>query len=624
MLVFLTPLVLDLFYVIPWPVRKEGARALFLGLVAISAWRLWQVRLTDEMPDADERPSRWYPWVFVLVCAALAVPLLRHPTYIETGDWDAFLSRYESIRRTILVFGEFPWWDPWTRGGFPLAANPWCGVVGVATPLVLALGTRVGMRLATLVCFFLAAEGTRRLARLWGIEPWSTVAAGFIFAVNGGMIDAAVAHYGLPMCYAALPWMLYYTFRLDRRPADGFWLGFWLAFNVLNGILYFSVYAAMIGAVVWVRVARARSDRARRALLAHSVIALGTWLALAGWRLATTGWVYHDFPRHHESGWDMSLGDLLNYLLSRPSREVLARLNGTGSPFWELTCYIGPVVLGLALVSMIWGWRWWHTLAFICGWLAMGAVHWYQPSYWLKYWPLFSTMYVVTRWRYMAMLGVALAASSVLSRWRSSRRPGARRLAAVLMLVIAADYLRYGYEALPASFCLAPSESLFPGPPVRDVVQVADSLGFPAIARGYGVIHGFEALLGYNPNVPTARVWRGHPDYVGEAWTDDGPVTPRSWSPNHITFQVKPGQAVTINQNPGSWWLVNGRRAFAGLRCAETLRQFTVRADDQGRLDLRIRPRGLELGMGLHVAGAILVVIGWVGSRSLRRGELPC
>ena len=40
--------------------------------------------------------------------------------------------------------GQFPWWDPACRGGFPLAANPQCGLLGVATPLVLALGTSVG------------------------------------------------------------------------------------------------------------------------------------------------------------------------------------------------------------------------------------------------------------------------------------------------------------------------------------------------------------------------------------------------------------------------------------------------------------------------------------------------
>ena len=90
---------------------------------------------------------------------ALAVPLLEHPKFLGFGDWDLFLGKMEGVRQTILRWGQFPWWDPWTRGGFPLAANPQCGVVGVATPFVLVFGPGVGMRLGTIVCFLLAAEG---------------------------------------------------------------------------------------------------------------------------------------------------------------------------------------------------------------------------------------------------------------------------------------------------------------------------------------------------------------------------------------------------------------------------------------------------------------------------------
>jgi hypothetical protein len=619
MAVFLLPLARDLFYSIPWPVRKGAGWVAFLGLLAACAWRVARVRPTDEMPAAADPSPRWHAWIFVAACAALAIPFLRHPGNLGFGDWDLFLGKHESIRRTIAEWGQFPWWDPWTRGGFPLAANPQFGVVAVATPLILAFGTSVGMRLATLVSFFLAAEGARRLARTWGIEPVSAVAAGFIYAVNGAVLVAAVAAYHVSMCYCALPWLLHHTFRLDRRPSHGAWLGFWMAFNVLNGIQYFSVYAVLITAVVWLRAARARTGAARRDLMVHTAIALGTFLALSGWRLATTGWVYHDFPRISSSGMDESPWKVLNHLLRRPSAAVLARM--TAPYFWETTCYIGPVVLALALASLVRGWRWWHTLAFACGWLAVGAAQWYQPSYWLQHWPLFATMHAVTRWRFMALLGVALAAASVLSRWRLSGRPGLRRLAAALMVLIAADYLSYGYEVLPVAFSVAPAENLFPGPPTREVVQVADAMGFPAALRGYGVIHGFEPLMGYNRDAATLRLWRGHPDYVGEAWTDEGPISPRSWSPNRITFQVKPGQAVTINQNPGSWWLVNGRRPFATLRCVETMRMFTVRADERGRLELRIHPRGLEMGIGLHAAGVALMVVGWSAARALHRRD---
>jgi hypothetical protein len=613
-LALVLPLASDLFYAIPWPIRKATGWVAFAGLLGLGLARLMQVRPTDERPPPEGRHApHWTSWALALACGALAGPLLRHPENLGRGDWDLNLSQYEALRQSILRWGQFPWWDPWTRGGFPLAANPQCGVVGVATPLVLAFGTSVGMRLATVACFFLAAEGTRRLARLWLAEPAAAAAAGLIYGLNGGVLVDAVAGYHISMCYCALPWMIDRTCRLERRPAEGLWLGFWLAFDVLNGINYLSVYAALIVAVVWLRGVRERSGAARRAFLVHTGVALGAFLALAGWRLATTGWVYHDFPRRHYSGWDETPWSILNHLMNRPSAATLRRMEIPY--FWETTCYVGPVVVGLTLASLLGGWRWWHTLALVCGWLAAGTVAWYHPSYWLSQVPVFATMHVVTRWRFMALLGVALAAASVLARWRRSGRPALRRLALGLIGVIAADYLAYGYQILGIGFSVPPTEANFPGPPVPPIIQVDSARGLAAISRGYGVIQAQEPLLGYDREAPTARLWRGHPRYIGEYWTADGPVRPRSWSPNRITFQVGPDQEVHINQNPGSWWVVNGRPAFPDRRCAEKEQPFVARADPHGRLELRIRPRGLALGLWLHAAGIALLAATMMGLR---------
>ena len=114
-------------------------------------------------------------------------------------------------------------------------------------------------------------------------------------------------------------------------------------------------------------------------------------------------------------------------------------------------------------------------------------------------------------------------------------------------------------------------------------------------------------------SAPTARLWRGLPQYIGEFWTEAGPVVPRSWSPNRIVLQVDPGQAVSVNQNPGSWWLVNGRRSFLIGVAPRPGREFVVQADARGRLELQIRPRGLELGLALHVAGFALVGLVYAG-----------
>ena len=614
----------DLFYAIPWPTRKAAGWVVVAGVAVACVGRLWQVRPGDDAPPPDEaRPARWAGLAPPLACAALAVPLLRNPGNLGAGDWDVFLQKYEAIRRTILDHGQFPWWDPWCRGGFPLAGNPQCGVIGVATPMVLAFGASVGLRLAAIACVLIATEGARRLARLWLGDPIAALAAGLIYGINGGVLVQMVAGYHMPMSYCACPWMLYHAARLDRRRADGVLLGVWLAFDVLNGIQYYSVYAALILAVVWLRAVRARQGPARSRHLAHTAIAVGTLLALAGWRLATTGLVYRDFPRAHATHFDESPRAVLVHLMARPSAGVLER--ETGIHLWDTTCYIGPVVFVLALASLERGWRWWHTLASACGALAVGSVATYHPSYWLAQGPLLSSMHMVGRWRIMAMLGVGLAAADVLARWRLGPSAARRRLAVALVAIVAVDYVALGFELLPSAFRVAPGEGPFPGePPPPAVVQAGRGMAFPAVLRGYGMVVMPEPLLGYDQAAATARAWRGQPDYVGEAWTDAGPVEPRSWSPNRIEFDVEPGQTVNVNQNPGSWWTINGAPAFPGWRCAETGRAFAARADARGRLVLEIRPRGLELGLALHLIGLATAGSAFLGARALRpAGQTP-
>jgi len=606
-LVFLLPLAVDLFFAIPPPVRKAGSWCLVAGLVFASLARLWRVEPGDDAPLADQRAAfNWVCLIPLLICVVMAVPYLRGPRNLGYDDWDLNLAKFESVRRTVLEWRQFPWWDPSCRGGFPLAANPQCGVVGVATPLILALGTSVGMRLAQLVCLLIAMEGGRRLAWLWFGEPLAAVAAGLIYGINGAVLTQAVYGYHLPMSYCSFPWLLYYTFRLDRRRSDGLLLGFWLAFNVLNGINYYNVYALTIMAVVWLRAIRARSGPARSRLVVHTLLAIGVCFALAGWRVATTALVVRDFPRPYRSQHDFPPWQILMFLITRPRADVMASMQKVYE-YRETLWYVGPVVLSLAILSLIRGWRWWHTLTAVCVWLAAGSVAWYHPSYWLDHLPLYTAMHMVTRWRVMAMLGIALAAADVLARWRRSRSRALRRLAVVAVVLIAADYGLLGCQLLHVGFSVDPSESRFPGARTPAVVQVPDGLGFAAVQRGYGVIHLQEPLLGYDQEAPTARRWRGLPQYTGEFWTEDGPLVPQFWSPNRIVLQVQPGQAVSVNQNPGSWWLVNGRRVFSDWRCAETEREFSVHADAAGRLELQIRPRGLELGLALHVAGFALV-----------------
>lgn len=616
----LGPLLFDLFMAIPWPIRKRLGQGVVLILVGIGVRRLWTVAPGDTWPIPGEgEPAQspdssradwariWIPWVLQLAVASLALPLLRHPESLGFGDWDYFLERFETLRRVILEAHQFPWWTPWCRGGFPLASDPQCGVFSIATPLVLLFGTTTGLHLATVIDLMIAVEGARRLAWLWFRETWGAAAAALIYGINGGVLVYTVAGHFIPMSYCAMPWLILCAIRVGDRLRDGLWLGFWAGFTVLSGIQYPTFYGLLIAGLVWIRALRVQLKPLRGRLLGHTVAAIGVGLAMAGWRLSTTAQVLADFPRKWQSAFDASVGDVLDWMLYRPGPSVLEA--ATSTYFWETACYVGPIVLFLALISLVQGWRWWHTLTILCLWLALGSMRWTHPSYWLAQGPVFSTMHVVTRWRIPAMLGLGLAAGSIVAHWRTRGKLPLRILAAGLVLGLGADLVSYGHQILGVASSVAPTESLFPGPPTSSLVNVEGGLGYPAVLRGYGVIRGYQPLLGYDRMKPTARLWRGHPRYRGEVWTHDGtPVTTEYWSPNRLVFRSKPGHWIAINQNPGSWWRINGRQAFPQDKCAEWTKPFEAQADAKGRLELEIVPEGLPLGWGLHASGIALVL----------------
>ena len=610
----------SLFMAIPWPIRKALGMATFAVIVGLGAAQLIRRGRPGQWPTrAEERAAsgalgRVLPWLLALATATLAWPLLRAPG-VGYGDWDFYLQEYEAVRKSVIEYGQFPWWNPWNRGGFPLAGDPQCSLLPMVTPMVLAFGTANGLRLAVIASMMIAVEGARRLARQWLGDPWAAATAGLVFGLHGGIVVYVVAGLYVPATFCAMPWLLHFTFRLADRAVDGLALGLWAAINVLGPFSYPNIYAITITcAIILWGLGVERGDRRRR-FLRHGLLASGIFLALTGWRLAMIASVMGDFPRVMRALIDLRPSAFVEQMLGRPSIEGLRTVSAP--IFWESNCGIGVIGVGLAALGLALGWRWWHTLAIVSFVLASGATHWYHLGFWLAYLPVFETIHMVTRWRVAAMLGVGLSAGSAVAWLRRRPRRWLRFAAMGLVLALGLDLIAYGHRALPVARGEVPTEDHVPGPAVDRPISVEYGPAGLATHRGYATIRSIQPLMGYDLRQPTARLWRGHPDYIAEAWTGDRPVTPVLWSPNRIVFQVEPHQIVQINQNPGSWWLVNGRRTFPELRCAEWELPFVARADARGRLDLQIRPIGLGAGIALHAVG--LAILGVSAAFRLRR-----
>lgn len=625
------------FLALPWPWRKVAFQIAFPTAAGFGL--IWAVRRERFFPhplnnDAmgSPSPSRLDRLAALLPAAlalSLAVPLLWHVSGVgAVSDWDQFLQKYEAVRESLLTHGQFPWWNPWRRGGFPLAAEPETGVASLATVFVLLFGSSLGLRLAAIVYVMLAAEGARRLARIVLGDDMGASLAAVVYAMNGAAVAYLASGFFIPMSFAWLPWQLYCVLRLDADAAAGRWLGFWTSLALLSGVQYPTVYGCLIIAVFWLPRWFAPATN-RRVYGWNSLDAAAVVLLLCSWRLVPTLLLMRDFPRTWESLVDRDIWSWVALLMDRPTGEHLFR-HAHLLP-WEAVGYVGPVVLALACLSLTRGWRWWHTLTLFCFACALGSRWWYQPSYWLKDWPLLSSMHSVNRWRIPGMLGLGLCAGGALFR---SAAGGWRTAAAwVLFTAVAVDYLACGWQWLPPSFVEPPPE-FYPQPPSPHFANIerwppndelagehaAPLLSFTATRNGYGVIRAHEALLGYDRNLPTARRWVGHPDYRGEAWTPEGEtVHPVQWSPNRIVYRTVPGGTLELNLNPGSWWRVNGERLHPGYRCVEWERPFLVAADAQGLVRLEIDPPGTFAALILTLVGFVGLAGRWFIGRFRRR-----
>ena len=618
-----------LFLAIPWPIRWWLGELAFLGLIVLAyGWALRTCPTRGWTPiDPDRAPERRLHRALAIALQILtlsfAYPFFARPGHGGIYDWDLHLTWFEAIRRTVLHFHQFPWWNPWTCDGFPLAAEPQVGIVSLDTLLVLPFGTETGLKLSAVASLMLATEGARRLARLWLADPWGVALAAAVYAWNGAIVIFTANGHALTNTHPFLPWLLYYAFKIGRGARPAAMLGGVQAASVLTVIQYPTAYDAIIVAfvLIWGLPGTPRGGRAR--YLGLMGVAAGVFLALAGWRLVLSGLVLRDYPRTISTIVDNSPWGLLHALLDRMVPRPHAEYAG---PNWdsELAGYAGLIPVLLAVLSLRRSWRWWHTLALAGFAMALGSHRVSQPSYWTLTWPGFSTMHMVGRWRLPALLGLGLAAGSEVQAWRAGGR-WPRRAAAMLAALALADLAAYAHQCLPLAFGVPPAARLSPGPEVAPIVSLRrwedhlDTQNYEALRRGYAVVEAYCPLLGYDRDRrPTARTWRGHPDYVGEFVAGGRPLAPESWSPNRIVLRARPGQAVEINQNPGNYWHARSRPLFPGARCAELTRRFVATADGRGELVLEAHPPigALRLAAGATLAGLVLAGgSGWIAGR---------
>lgn len=544
--------------------------------------------------------------------AHYAILLLVHMDLLcsggRAGSWDWYQFIYpwaDALRLTIVKYHQFPWWNAWLFSGEPFLAEPQTALLTPDTLFIVAFGAVAGYKLIVLFWAAVGYEGSRFLCRqLFGRRPLVD-ALSIIPALSPALaLHLSVGHAVL-VAFWLFPWLLALSLTWQQSAPRAVALGVVVGCFFLTYIHYTIIIGfTIVAPIVLLRLIRgARSPRTWR--LAGLVVC--TALAMGFTRLVLAAQLISGFPRMESTHYPIvaTLSDVA-YALVQPLQTRLLIPDIDHLRWWEVGSYVGLTALLLALVGFLRGDRRLRLIlvaALLCFVFSWNNRDRFFPGTWMHVIPPWRYMVIAPRWRlfgcYFVLLGAVEGLLAVGARGRVA--------AAVLAVFVVGDLGLNTWWASRDTYTAAPPPwQMAPDPPrtVRDTHETV----WPHVRMNLVAMGPEVPLLGWREHYPK-RDHLDTPGYRGD-FVGTRPVTVESWSPNRIVLIGFPGDTLTLNINPGSYWLMNGQRLFPEARPMEIEQPFHVVVPPGGRVELVARPphvAALLLIQALFALGAVLL-----------------
>ncbi len=545
-------------------------------------------------------------------------------------DFRYFEFLFEAFRAEVLVHGEFPSWNPYACGGYPLHANPQTPFLSPLAWPALAIGAVPGLKLFALAHLVIAVLGAVRLGRELGVSGAASWLLAAVFAGSARFAWVLQGGQFAMLTYAFLPWLLALSLRAQTDLWVAAWAGVVLAFMVLEG--------GTSGVPLGVLLVAALSVAAflGRRLDPRPLAALGITLAVGFLLSLPKTWpvlaYLADHPRTVALEDDaLSLAQVARMFLHRRAAPFMIdtatepALAGLHYRWWgEYGAYVGPLVPALAAVGLAFRFRkavLWLALAaaFFLVLLGQHGPGW--PYEWLRRLPVYRDLRVPSRASILVVLMLAVLAAHGLDEMRARARVLPDRLRAlravpwVVVTLIAADFAAFSNQVLATIGQRPPAAE-----PLRDGFLTAvgpagtDLAG--AACRGLASLDCYDPLFertGYRSPVH-ARLARMR--QVVEA-PSRARVTLIDWTPNRIEFLAESPRETTIlvRQNHDRGWTgdageVVDDRGVLAVRLPAGAHVVT----------LRHHPPGLAWGVAVAaITGLVLAALRWRPWRLQRR-----
>jgi hypothetical protein len=529
-------------------------------------------------------------------------PALQDRTTLGTHDWDQMESHRYLLWKSVRVFGQFPFWNPYGCGGHP----SWGGIESGTTivspwlPFYLFAPLPIAVKTEILGTALFSAAGTWLLAGRFTRSAAIRAFCCAVFVVNGRWALQAAAGHAWHLYYAWTPWVLFFfdlasgcgersaTSAPAVRWRDVVLCGACLAMMVYTGAIY-PLPQTIVALGLWsVLLAVAyRTLRPVAVAIAAGLLSFG----LAAPKLVPVLEVVRRYPRLVDSTETLDLHAFVVMFTSRD--QGFGARPAPVSPYgWhEWGIYIGWAAFLALLLAAIFGRGRREVplkavgMVFVV--LGFGAFHEYAPWTLLHQGPIFKSQHVPSRWLYPATLLLALVFASLLERGMRRLR-GARPVVEALLLACVAWV---GWDV--AKVAELPMAEMFhahmPKVPLRSAdfhteAHVTGEYQYDGISYGQATLPSEVANVGQVECMIFAGLnvfakdehghikglgakGRGDPAYRGEAYTASGKGKAELvlFTPNKMTVHVDdatPGDLVVLNQNWDTGWRVDGIAAI--------------------------------------------------------------
>ncbi len=571
-----------------------------------------------------------YAALSVLICARL----FAQPNAAGWLDWDQHLFYYASVLRSVVEYGQLPFWNPWYCGGNVLWQNPQVALLSPAYPLALLVSLPFAMKLNIALHYFIGFAGMhlllRRIARLRSLPL--TVFLATVYVGCG----AIALHLGeghstfLPAFY--LPLQLFW---FSRSLAEGtvrhaLLAGAALALTIWNGGQHIvPLMAVGIGAF---SVTAAIALRRWRPLVLALVCGVAGAAYAAPKLIPMMALLESDrFKDNRALGVKDSMTvDMVRHAYVDRNQERLVMLPGQVYGWHEYGNYIGWPAALLIAASLGWTFirprphhEWLRTACAIAAvmllLLSLGDFSRFSPATLARSVPVLSRFRISSRYTIAFVLFAVTVAGSVLRELSVDvmRRRAVQYLVAIACIVAAGDVVAQNSRFYEASFLRAPLDRGFEflrrgDAPIQDVTidpYQGDAPMLRALMSDRATFHCYEPLGLIQLTAPE------RPLVFAE-----GPlsVTSATFTPNRIDVAIASGQAPSrlfINQNYAPGW----RTALGRIGPDPGYRNVSIQvgAGTSGTYSVRFVPPGLSIGWAIFtmsIAGSV-----WLSSRDKGR-----